>query len=88
MASKYVVVYTLMSLILAPTLARSEYVPNDHPTLDIRPAPGAIEVDGRLDDAGWAGAARAVNWTETWPGDQLEPPVSNEVFWPLGRTVG
>jgi hypothetical protein len=39
-----------------------------------------IEIDGRLGDPGWEGAARVDTWFETRPGDNLEPKVRN-VAW-------
>jgi hypothetical protein len=46
----------------------------------IRPAPGPIQVDGTLDDAGWAGATRITGFTELWPQAGAEPPVETEVL--------
>ena len=40
-------------------VSTSDWAPQDHPTLEVRRAPGPIEIDGSLDDAGWEGAARA-----------------------------
>ncbi|HEX5761133.1 MAG TPA: DUF5916 domain-containing protein [Thermoanaerobaculia bacterium] len=45
------------------------------PTLTIRRAAGAIEVDGKLGDPGWEGAARVDTWFETNPGDNTPPKV-------------
>ena len=45
------------------------------PSYTVSAAPGPIKVDGRLDDAGWRGAADiAVDWEYT-PGDNITPPV-------------
>ena len=41
--------------------------PEALPTLRITPAPGAIRIDGELEDAGWAGAAVATGFTEFQP---------------------
>ena len=60
--------------------AHAEFVPNVLPELEIRRAPGPIEIDAKLDDAGWAGAAQAVNWSETWPGDNVEPEIGHEAW--------
>jgi len=56
------------------------FEPNVRPTLDVRRAPGPIDIDGDLSDPGWRGAARAINFSETDPGDNAEPPVSTEVL--------
>ncbi|HET6617239.1 MAG TPA: hypothetical protein VFH69_05465, partial [Gemmatimonadota bacterium] len=56
------------------------WTPQDHPTLEIRRAPGPIEVDGSLDDAGWANAARATGFAENYPDIRARPPVESEVL--------
>lgn len=48
--------------------------------LGIRRAPGAIQVDGRLEDAGWQGAARASAFVEYSPQEGGKPPVETEVL--------
>ena len=54
--------------------------PERHPRLETRRAPGAIAVDGRLDDAGWQGLPRAGNFVEHAPGDQTQPPQPTEAM--------
>jgi hypothetical protein len=54
--------------------------PNIAPSLEIRRASGAITIDGNLDDPGWRGAARADNFTETYPRDMVRPPVATEAY--------
>ena len=68
-----------LSLPLAATGAEA-FSPNFDPVLEISPTRGKIEVDGNLDDAGWRGAARAVSFSETSPGDNAAPPVQTEVL--------
>jgi hypothetical protein len=51
------------------------YQANVLPTLDTARTATGIRVDGRLDDPGWRTAGRADNFTESWPGDNVEPPV-------------
>ena len=48
-------------------------------TLAIPDAPGPIAFDGRLDDPAWAHAARLTTFYETWPGDNIAPPVRTAV---------
>ena len=60
--------------------AADGFTPVYHPTLEVRRAEGPIVIDGELDDAGWAGAARAGNFAEHQPGDQVKPPVDTEVL--------
>ncbi|MFB3908683.1 MAG: DUF5916 domain-containing protein [Candidatus Eisenbacteria bacterium] len=56
------------------------FQPAFRPTLAIPRAAGTIRIDGSLDDPGWAGAARAAGFSETDPGDNVEPPVDTEVW--------
>lgn len=56
------------------------FVPNQRPTLEVARASAPIQIDGELDDAGWANAARAGNFAEITPGDQSQPPVDTEVL--------
>ena len=71
-------------VLLFPSLAEAEddttFEPKVKPTLQMRRTGGPIRVDGSLDDAGWAGAARAAGFTEVQPGDQVEPMVRTEVL--------
>jgi hypothetical protein len=60
--------------------SHAEYVPNDHPVLDVHPAPGAIVIDAKLDDPGWAGVAKATNFTQTYPGDNVQPQIGHEAW--------
>jgi hypothetical protein len=53
--------------------------PLDAP-LNIPRAQGPIEIDGRLGDPGWEGAARVETFYETNPGDNIEPKVKT-VAW-------
>ena len=74
---------TLVAAIAPPAGAdplRGDWQPVYHPRLEIRRAAGPIVVDGRLDDAGWRGAAVARNFAEHNPGDQTRPAVDTEVW--------
>jgi hypothetical protein len=70
----------VLLLILVAITAHADFVPVYHPEMTVTRAAGAIAVDGRLGDAGWQGAARADNFAEHSPGDQIEPPVDTEAF--------
>jgi hypothetical protein len=52
----------------------------DSAPLNIPRAKGPIEIDGRLGDAGWEGAARVDTFYDTSPGDNIEPKVKT-VAW-------
>lgn len=56
------------------------FQPRIKPTLEIRKAAGRIEVDGKLEEAGWRGAARATGFTEYNPKEGVKPPVESEVW--------
>ncbi len=75
-------VYCLMStagFAQSPGAAR-DWAPNEKPVLNIAPAAGPITIDGELNDPGWAGAARAGNFSETFPGEKSKPPIDIEAF--------
>ncbi len=60
--------------------AQDEFVPVYQPELTVTRTTGDIQVDGRLGDPGWTGAARAGNFAEHSPGDQTKPDVETEVL--------
>jgi len=72
------VVTSVMSSVPNRTVA--DFQPNVKPTLEVGPAAGPIDIDGRFDDAGWQGAAQATNFAEVNPGDRTEPPVQTDVW--------
>lgn len=57
-----------------------EFQPNVKPVLEVNRIHSSIQIDGELDDSGWVGAATATNFTETWPGNQIKPPVQTEAL--------
>lgn len=59
---------------------QEEFVPKIRPELEVHRAPGPIEIDASLDDAGWEGAARATGFAETFPTERGKPPVESEVW--------
>ena len=78
--------FFLILFLLAGSLSPFDCRANDDdqpvydPTLHISRKTGPIRIDGRLDDSGWRGAARADNFAEHHPGDQTRPPVDTEVL--------
>ncbi len=58
----------------------SAFEPNVLPEMDVPRTNGKVTIDGELDEPAWLGAGRAQNWTETWPGDQVEPPVGTQTW--------
>ncbi len=58
-----------------PPVTPGSFEPNVLPALTIPHVTTAIRVDGNLDEAAWRRAARAVNFSETFPGDQKRPPI-------------
>ncbi len=79
-----VTVFTCALLILLGVtvlVATAEaYQANILPELDTDQTTAEISVDGRLDDPGWHNAGRAGNFTERWPGDNLEPLVETTAW--------
>ena len=51
------------------------FEPNILPALTLPRIATTVKVDGDLDEAAWRGAARALNFSETFPGDQTEPAI-------------
>src|SRR5947208_12254413 len=51
----------------------------DPAPLAVPDAAGAITLDGRLDEPAWAHAVRLTTFYETWPGDNIAPPVRTTV---------
>lgn len=51
----------------------------DSAPLAVPDADGTIILDGRLDEPAWAHAARITRFYDTWPGDNVPPPVRTVV---------
>jgi hypothetical protein len=49
-------------------------------SVELRPAAGTIEIDGSLDDPGWAGATRIDGFVERTPREGAAPPVETQVL--------
>src|SRR5262245_52389717 len=64
----------------AALAGQAGFAPNVKPTLAVSRAPGKIAIDGELGDPGWAGAARAANFAEIAPRDNVRPEVETEVL--------
>ncbi|MEP7220964.1 MAG: DUF5916 domain-containing protein, partial [Bacteroidota bacterium] len=58
----------------------SRFVPNISPTLAVHRATGSITIDGDLDDDGWRDVQHATNFSETTPGDRIQPPFPTEAM--------
>jgi hypothetical protein len=56
------------------------FEPVVNPRLETTRATGDVHIDGKLDEAAWSGAARAGNFVERFPGDNVEPVVETEVL--------
>lgn len=64
----------------ADAAADAGFTPVYLPRMQAARAAGPIAIDGVLGDPGWAGAARADNFAEHQPGDQVKPPVDTEAY--------
>lgn len=60
--------------------AGATFEPAYNRTLEIKKAADRIEVDGDLNDPGWANASRADGFAECSPGDMTKPEVETEAF--------
>jgi len=60
--------------------SENTFQPNRKPSLTIRRAPGKISLDGDLSDPGWVGAAKAENFAEANPRENVRPSVESEVL--------
>jgi len=63
----------------AALLAQAPSEPGDSLPIPVPDAAGPITLDGRLDEPAWAHAARLTTFYETWPGDNIAPPVRTTV---------
>src|SRR4051794_32239853 len=61
-------------------LAAGADTPPSPPPLPVHRSPGAITVDGKLDDPGWEGAAVIDRFYETSPGENVEPKVKTRAL--------
>ncbi len=76
--SALALILLLVSSVLSQT--NNDFTPQFDPKLDIKPAAGKIIIDGFINDEGWQSAARATNFSEVSPGDQIKPPVQSEAW--------
>lgn len=63
-----------------PPTAESRFTPNVSPTLVLHRTSGPITIDGRLDEAAWADAAHAENFTEVYPNELGRPRVATSAM--------
>ncbi len=80
MLSHFMVSFCLATLLWSLAAPAGAFEPVLNPTIETAPAAGAIHVDGKLDEAAWVSAARAGNFVERLPGDNVEPPVRTEAL--------
>jgi hypothetical protein len=73
----FIVLNAAVWLAGARALAAQGPAPAEVPPLTVARAPGAITVDGALDDAGWQGVPGIDTWFEVNPGDNVPPRVRN-----------
>jgi hypothetical protein len=56
------------------------FTPSYNPELAVSRSVNDIRIDGHLDNTGWAGAAKAENFAEHYPGDQTKPSMKTEAY--------
>ncbi|MEE9443503.1 MAG: DUF5916 domain-containing protein [candidate division Zixibacteria bacterium] len=72
--------FSLIGLAVSVGAQEAGFTPTYNPELTLSKTVNHIKIDGRLDDAGWAGTARADNFAEHYPGDQTKPAVKTEAY--------
>jgi hypothetical protein len=77
---RFLVGLFILCLFHAAAQAEEAFIPVYHPSIVISRAAGEIKIDGELLDPGWRGAAKADNFAEHNPGDQIKPEVDTEVL--------
>jgi hypothetical protein len=60
--------------------ATESFEPVYNPTLEIKKAAGAVNIDGNLADSEWKDASRADNFVEVSPGEMTRPEVQTEAY--------
>jgi hypothetical protein len=65
---------------LRPVYADDDYKPIYLPSMQVSRLDGTIKIDGQLNDTGWRTAAKAGNFAEHQPGDQVKPPVETIAY--------
>jgi hypothetical protein len=69
-----------IAILLGASLAATEFVPQYLPSVQAFRTDDKVELDGRLDDAGWRSATHLTNFVERYPGDNTQPSVATEAF--------
>ena len=64
----------------SPPTQSVDFAPNILPQLTLRRVRSAITIDGEIDENAWRVAARAANFSETFPGDQTQPDIDIAAF--------
>ena len=59
--------------------AVGDFSPNVMPSLTVQRADSDVEIDGWMNDAAWSTATVATGFSETFPGDQTQPPIDIRV---------
>lgn len=72
-------IVALVILLFASPL-KANFQPVFNPALELNRTDGAIRIDGNLGDPGWQLASKAVNFVESYPGDNIEPIVETEAY--------
>jgi Domain of unknown function (DUF5916) len=72
-------ILALLALLSGRASSQTSPEPPAPSPLSVPDAPGAITLDGLLTDPAWAHAAWITTFYETWPGDNVPPPVRTAV---------
>ncbi len=74
------VVLAAAALSIAAVGVADAFAPTFTPEIETARAGGGIAIDGVLDDAGWSTAAHAGNFSERYPGENVQPPVDTQAM--------
>ncbi|MBS1902093.1 MAG: carbohydrate binding family 9 domain-containing protein [Bacteroidetes bacterium] len=73
--------YSLLLLLhVQPITAQTEFRPQIKPSLAVSRRAGEITIDGDVSDPGWANAAIATDFTQSFPLPNMKPPVSTRAL--------
>jgi len=79
-AYQQVPILAILTILLLWGIAGANFQPVFNPDIEIPKSQAAIKIDGDLSDPGWRNAAKAQNFVETYPGDNVEPPAQTDVY--------
>ena len=77
---KFFILCVVFLLCFVTAIASPKFTPSFDPEIKIIKINEKITIDGLLNEPAWENAARADNFSEVDPGDQIKPPVASEAL--------